>query len=117
MRIRRTLIWIVIPSISCLIAGILFASSGITNFGVTVLAIIMVSCMVEAGIEKSASEAFSVAVWLLEIVTGVLLKVIFSEIFGDMATWLYIICLVGFGGMVLLNIGYVKEMWKDVKKR
>ena len=117
MRIRRTLIWIVIPSISCLIAGILFASSGITNFGVTVLAIIMVSCMVEAGIEKSASEALSVAAWLLEIVAGVLLKVILSEIFGDMATWQYIICLVGFCGMVLLNIAYVKEMWKDVKKR
>ena len=117
MRIRRTLIWIAIPSISCLIAGIIFASAGVTNFGVTILAVIMTTCMIEAGIEKNAREALAVALWLLEIFTGFLLKAIFSGMFGDMPTLLYILCLALMAVMVILNIIYVKEMWTDVKKR
>ena len=117
MRIRRTLFWIVVPSVTCLIAGIIFASTGITNFGVTILAVIMAACVIEAGIEKGVSEAFAVAVWLLETLTGFLLKAIFSGMFGDMPTLLYILCLAGLTVMVILNITYVKEMWKDVKKR
>ena len=117
MRIRRTLIWIAIPSISCLIAGIIFSFSCVTNFGVTILAVIMAACMIEAGIEKNAREAFAVAFWLLEILTGFLLKAIFIGMFGDMNTLVYILCLVGMAGLVLLNITYVKEMWKDVIKR
>ena len=117
MRIRRTLIWIAIPSISCLIAGIIFASAGITNFGVTSLAVIMTVCMIEAGIEKNAREALAVALWLPEIFTGFLLKAIFSGMFGDMPTLLYTLCLALMAVMVMLNIIYIKEMWTDVKKR
>lgn len=115
--IRRTALWIAIPSVSSFVAGVLFGSHGITNFGITILAVIVGICAVEAGVEQTPGTGIGVVAWILNVFTGMLLSTIAKGVFGDMDTWKYILCLIGFAALLFLNIAYVKEIWKDVKKR
>lgn len=116
-RFVRTLVWIVIPAISSFFAGLWFASFGPTNTKIAILAAILLLCAVEAAIDQSISTAIGVAFWALEIVTGVLLMNILNGMFVSIPTWKYVLYILGFIIMLLLTVGYGREMLKDVYKR
>ena len=116
-RFVRTLVWIVIPAISSFFAGLWFASFGPANTKITIWVAILLICAGEAAIEKSISTAIRVAFWTLEIVTGVLLMNILNGMFVSIPTWKYVLYILGLVAMLLLTVGYAKEMLKDVYKR
>ena len=116
-RFVRTLVWIVIPAISSFFAGLWFASFGSANTKITIWVAILLICAGEAAIEQSISTAIGVVFWALEIVTGVLLMNILNGMFVNIPTWKYVLYILGFIAMLLLTVGYAKEMLKDVYKR
>ena len=116
-RFVRTLVWIVIPAISSFFAGLWFASFGPANTKITIWVAILLICAGEAAIEQSISTAIGVVFWALEIVTGVLLMNILNGMFVNIPTWKYVLYILGLVAMLLLTVGYAKEMLKDVYKR
>ena len=116
-RFIRTVVWIIIPAISSFFAGLWFASFGPTNAKIAILAAILLICAGEAAIEQSVSTAIGVAFWTLELATGWLLSNILNGMFDNIPTWEYVLYILGFVVMLLLTVGYAKEMLKDVHKR
>ena len=116
-RFIRTVVWIIIPAISSFFAGLWFASFGPTNAKIAILAAILLICAGEAAIEQSVSTAIGVAFWTLELATGWLFANILNGMFDNIPTWKYVLYILGFVVMLLLTVGYAKEMLKDVHKR
>lgn len=111
-KMLRVMLWIVVPIVSNMLAGLYFAWHGFSKAWLCCVLAITILCMVEAAIERRLDASFGIPVWLPEILTGVLV----FQSFQKMATWLWLLCVVGTIVMIGLTIAYIKAFSEDIFK-
>ena len=111
-KLRKLLLWIIIPAVVSFFAGAWFTFHGVSNLGITILVAIVGTCATDAYFKKSAKIALLVANWSAEVVTGFLYIKVLAGFLGEFGLMMHLLIILLFLITLLLTINYGEYIMK-----
>lgn len=113
---RRAILWIIIPMISCMVAGFFFTLNGVTNMLLTLWILLYGGCVIEATVEVDLAMGISIFLWGLNLATGHVYAKVLEGFFSKEFSFAYAFYCLAMVGLVMLNVAYTREFKSELRR-
>ena len=113
---RRAILWVILPMISCMVAGFFFTLNGVTNMLLTLWILLYGGCVIEATVEVDIAMGISVFLWGLNLATGHVYAKILEGFFEGNLTFGHALYCLAMLALIALNVSYVREFKLELRR-
>ena len=113
---RRAFLWVILPMISCMVAGFFFTLNGVTNMLLTLWILLYGGCVIEATVEVDLAMGISVFLWGLNLATGHVYAKVLEGFFEGNLTFGHAFYCLAMLALIALNVSYVREFKLELRR-
>lgn len=113
---RRAFLWIILPMVSCMVAGFLATVNGVTNLLLTLWLVVYGGCVIESIVEVDFSLGISVFLWGANLITGHVYAKLLEGFFLGGKSFSFVLYLTAMIALIGLNIAYTREFKLELRR-